>query len=289
MDVVSGHRHLRPLWVYLRSRLYEPWRRLNFEHYDSCQQWANLIHVFARFACKIAAKQSVCSKVLSAFPVQFWQRCDQCFTICVKKWILTKTLVIVCLPTNIKSADTASPLCTITYSVCTEPGSCCGMQYALLTSRHYTACQNWSHTLSHKIMHNTACCAHYVMMTCTASVYSAISTFLSRNFTLTLVSLDLPPRSCTIVYRQPLPSVYLELRQCNITAKGNALGWYTCSAGCMSSTVIPGLALAHDNQHEVQAGLTRSYLDWMYTQVCMCWNTFCKLAVHCIFTEQYLR
>ncbi len=45
-----------------------------------------------------------------------------------------------------------------------------------------------------------------------------------------------------------------------VTANGNALGWCMCSAGCMSSTVIPGLALAHDNQHEVQAGLTRSYL-----------------------------
>lgn len=28
----------------------------------------------------------------------------------------------------------------------------------------------------------------------------------------------------------------------------------------MSTTVIPGLALSHYNQHEVQAGLTRCYL-----------------------------
>ncbi len=48
--------------------------------------------------------------------------------------------------------------------------------------------------------------------------------------------------------------------QLAVTVNGNALAWCTCSAGCMSSTVIPGLALPHDNQHEVQAGLTRSYL-----------------------------
>ena len=108
--------------------------------------------------------------------------------------------------------------------------------YALLTSRHYTACQNscWSHTytVSHKIMDNTACCTCYegiipeapifvhgcrasdlVMMSCTASGSSTISAFLSRKLTCTLGSLS--PKSCTNMHRQPLPSVYLELGQCS--------------------------------------------------------------------------
>lgn len=55
------------------------------------------------------------------------------------------------------------------------------------------------------------------------------------------------------------------------TANGNASasGWYTYSAGCMSSTVIPALAPTHDNQHEMQTGPTKTYLkECMYKTRC---------------------
>ncbi len=133
--------------------------------------------------------------------VQFWQRHDLCYIICTL--FLTRTSVLVCLPTSIKSANT-SPVCTTTCCECTEPGSCCGMQLCIADIA--LRCQNssWSHTLSHETMHNTACCACYVMMTCTAFVCSAISTFLSREFSCTLVSskvaqlcTDSPYHHCT--------------------------------------------------------------------------------------------
>ena len=165
---------------------------------------------------------------------------------------LTRTTIIVCLPTSIKSAIT-KPVCATTYSVCTETGSCYGMQLCvadittlqcvpeLASMELYTEPQ----TLA---QHSLPC---LLMMTCTASVHSAISTFLSRSSTLTLVSIYPKLHNCAqTALTISLPQA-MQLAV-TVTANGNALGWYTCSAGCMSSTNIPGLALAR------VAGLTNT-------------------------------
>ena len=103
---------------------------------------------------------------------------------------LTRTTIIVCLPTSIKLANT-KPVCATTYSVCTETGSCYGMQ---LCVADITTLQCVPELASMELYPEPQTLAQHslpclLMMTCTASVHSAISTFLSRSSTLTLVSI----------------------------------------------------------------------------------------------------
>ena len=68
------------------------------------------------------------------------------------------------------------------------------------------------------------------------------------------------PKCAQIALTITLPQAWAMQLAATVTVNDNALGWCTCRAGCMSSTVIPGLVAAQDDQHEVQAGLTRSHL-----------------------------
>ena len=165
---------------------------------------------------------------------------------------LTRTTIIVCLPTSIKSAIT-KPVCATTYSVCTETGSCYGMQLCvadITTLQCVPELASMELTLSHKLLHNTAChaCSWWLVLllcilpslrSCLAAPPWPWCLYIQKlhNCAQTALTISLPQAMQLAV---------------TVTANGNALGWYTCSAGCMSSTNIPGLALAR------VAGLTNT-------------------------------
>ena len=101
MDAISGHSSLMPLWVYLRSRLCQAcfgthWVCSAYLRYRSRKDTK---HIGLLLTAIIVFR-------LEPFPI--WQGHDPGYIICIKKWILTRTSVIVCLPTSIKSAS-ASP------------------------------------------------------------------------------------------------------------------------------------------------------------------------------------
>ncbi len=157
-------------------------------------------------------------------------------------------------------------VCTITYSVYTEPGSCCGMQLCIadFTTLHCVPeLQQEPHVYPEPQTH-----AQHSLprLLCHDDLY-CFCAFCHLNVSISQLHLDLGVSIFKKVHNRAKTALTISLPRAQamqlavtVTANGNGLGWYTCSAGCISSTVIPGLALAHDNQHEVQAGLTRSYL-----------------------------
>ena len=185
-------------------------------------------------------------------------------------------------------------VCTTTYSISTELGSCCGMQLCIanITTLHcvpelqlkpyvYPERQNHGqHSLPRSLCHD---------------ILYRFCAFCHLNVSISQVHLDLGVSISEKLHNCAQPAHYNQ----STSSSGDA----TCSdSHCpwQRSWMVHEQCQLHEQHSHSRSGTDSWQPAWgagwpnqdlskiIYTQVSMCWNTFWKLAVHCTFTEQYL-